>query len=415
MPDPKWYDLIDDAPTPVVSQAQSQDPFATQGSTGQRVFQSIARNVPNPVRVVEGLWNTVRHPINTAGNIIGAQVGQGRKAIENVRQGRYSEAAGHAGAALLPIIGPAAAEAGERIATGDVAGGLTDAALMVAAPGVARVAGAAMRAPLALAKKTARITIPESVQAATSLGMDPGAARTHLADVALRERGLQGLIRTGADRVSDRVNAGFDRVQSRLGSNLTRSKLPPTASGQMPVPAVTSVAAPEMSAAAETLGNRFANQSTLDAGMRTLESVRQNPRFTPGSQTAAQAVDLARGSRDWMLGDRTPGTMVERAAAQRALREVGQAVPAVAQDTSRLRDLIALEEAYTMPSHVTGGTLPTMKLRLAEAAGHRFLAPTAQGLYRVGAPMARLPTTNAMRAAFLMNLLEQQPESAASQ
>jgi DdrB-like nuclease len=57
------------------------------------------------------------------GNAMGAdiaesQVGQGKQAVDLARQGRYTEAAGHGAAALLPVLGPAAAQAGETIGGG---------------------------------------------------------------------------------------------------------------------------------------------------------------------------------------------------------------------------------------------------------------------------------------------------------
>jgi hypothetical protein len=48
-------------------------------------------------------------------NIAAAHVAELQKAHEAYQDGRYSEAAGHAGAALLPILGPAAAQIGEQM------------------------------------------------------------------------------------------------------------------------------------------------------------------------------------------------------------------------------------------------------------------------------------------------------------
>lgn len=87
----------------------------------------------NPVgRFVSGAWqnldprgivNAVTSPMETARNIANSQLRQGQIAIERAKQGRYSEALGHGAAALLPVIGPAAAQAGEAIGSGDIAGG----------------------------------------------------------------------------------------------------------------------------------------------------------------------------------------------------------------------------------------------------------------------------------------------------
>jgi hypothetical protein len=58
-----------------------------------------------------------------ATDLVKAQVDQGSQAVQSVRQGNYSEAAGHGLAAITPIFGPPAARAGEQIASGDWAGG----------------------------------------------------------------------------------------------------------------------------------------------------------------------------------------------------------------------------------------------------------------------------------------------------
>lgn len=63
--------------------------------------------------------------------IIQPQVDEFRKAEQDASLGHYSEMAGHGAAALLPGIGPQAAQAGEAFARGDVGGGLKDSALAV--------------------------------------------------------------------------------------------------------------------------------------------------------------------------------------------------------------------------------------------------------------------------------------------
>ncbi len=97
------------------------------GSAAER-FASGAWKILNPM----GLVNAAMHPIDTAKAMVGAQIEQGQKALELAKEGRYTEAAGHGAAALLPMVGPAAANAGERIASGDVAGGLGEGAALLA-------------------------------------------------------------------------------------------------------------------------------------------------------------------------------------------------------------------------------------------------------------------------------------------
>src|SRR5262245_54768311 len=101
-------------------------PAPLEGSAVGR-FAAGAWQHLNPVTMATGLYEAFKTPEATGQmlrNVVNAQVGEGKKAVDLVRQGRYTEAAGHAGAAALPLLGPAAAAAGERVATGDLAGGI---------------------------------------------------------------------------------------------------------------------------------------------------------------------------------------------------------------------------------------------------------------------------------------------------
>jgi len=113
-------------------------PTAPEGAAAGRFAAGVWENL-NPVSIAKGLWSMapvpealgghgVLAPAYAAGNIALAQYEQARKAADLAAHARgmgdYVAAAGRTGAALLPILGPAAAAAGERIATGDVAGGV---------------------------------------------------------------------------------------------------------------------------------------------------------------------------------------------------------------------------------------------------------------------------------------------------
>lgn len=97
-------------------------PAPVQGSAAGR-FASNAGEMINPIAIAQGIWGAIRHPLDTAANIGSASLDQGKQALDLAKQGRYTEAAGHT-VAMLPVLGPAAAAAGEQIANGDVAGGL---------------------------------------------------------------------------------------------------------------------------------------------------------------------------------------------------------------------------------------------------------------------------------------------------
>jgi len=115
----------------------------------------------NPAAMVSGLAQAALHPLDTAGNILSAQGAQFGKAADDLRQGRYWEAGAHAAAGVLPLVGPAAGAAGERIATGDVAGGVGEGLGVIGtilAPEAAikgaqaaRVAGPALQGPVSTA------------------------------------------------------------------------------------------------------------------------------------------------------------------------------------------------------------------------------------------------------------------------
>lgn len=101
----------------------SAPPAGPQGSAVGR-FASNAWDVLNPVAAVKGMYDAVTSPIETGKAMYGAQMNQLDKAKQAFSEGRYSEMVGHGAAAALPLVGPVAAEAGEQIGAGDIAGGL---------------------------------------------------------------------------------------------------------------------------------------------------------------------------------------------------------------------------------------------------------------------------------------------------
>jgi hypothetical protein len=114
----KLWELKSQETAPVPKEAAQPE-----GSAMGRFMSNLGETI-NPVTIAEGLYNTVRHPIETGKAIIGQQADQFGKAKQAESEGRYSEMVGHSLAAAIPILGPAAAAAGEQIGSGDVAGGL---------------------------------------------------------------------------------------------------------------------------------------------------------------------------------------------------------------------------------------------------------------------------------------------------
>lgn len=107
-----------------------------------RFGTELYRNSPLApiVNTAEGVWNVIQHPIDTygglkplAGTLRDLAMGQWHEATTAAQKARDAaggdtkamfEALGHGAAALLPGIGPAAADAGRKLGEGDVAGGL---------------------------------------------------------------------------------------------------------------------------------------------------------------------------------------------------------------------------------------------------------------------------------------------------
>jgi hypothetical protein len=126
------------APQPA-NPADFTEQTVPEGSAASRLIGGAAKYL-NPVTMAQGLYGAVRHPVDTYGAMVDASAQQFGKASDAAQQGRYIEAAGHVGAGTIPFVGPAAAGAGERIASGDYAGGAGE-AVGILAP--ALVGGAA--------------------------------------------------------------------------------------------------------------------------------------------------------------------------------------------------------------------------------------------------------------------------------
>lgn len=91
---------------------------------GLRRAVTGAAEVLNPLNIIEGTLQMAASPLDTTRQVwsdMGAQAGKAREAFG---EGRYLEAGAHGLASALPMLGPAAADTGEQIAEGDVAGGI---------------------------------------------------------------------------------------------------------------------------------------------------------------------------------------------------------------------------------------------------------------------------------------------------
>jgi hypothetical protein len=168
---------------PAMAQAigEAENSAPTTGAAG-RFGSGLWKNL-NPITALEGLYSAGRHPLDTGKAVLQAQGAELGKAVDNARQGRYFEAAGHGAAGLIPVLGPAAAAAGERIGSGDVAGGVGEATGLLApvlAPAAVKGAGAAVRGSVAAAR-----SIPAGADALDAVAnMADRASTNRIVDVA---------------------------------------------------------------------------------------------------------------------------------------------------------------------------------------------------------------------------------------
>lgn len=154
----------------MAAQAQSKTAAQAPGLDAPSL-ESAGRFLTNAadaaiVQPIKGIASAVAHPIDTVSGIAAASLDQVKQAKNAAAMGRYWEAGGHALGAL-PVIGPAAVQAGEQIASGDIAGGLGRAAGMLAPFGAAEAMRARALNPRAaeIAERTAREQVAGKVLA----------------------------------------------------------------------------------------------------------------------------------------------------------------------------------------------------------------------------------------------------------
>lgn len=146
MPDPQYLSTDPNAgkpAAPAVGGYLSTDPKAGEAvpegeSATSRFVGGVWKNI-NPMGLVEA----VKHPVDTLDAISDAITSNKEKARKAFKEGRYSEALGYAAASALPVVGPAAANAGERIGSGDIAGGIGEGVGLVAPLAHTELSGAA--------------------------------------------------------------------------------------------------------------------------------------------------------------------------------------------------------------------------------------------------------------------------------
>lgn len=172
----------------------------------------------------------------TKGMLVDPALDQFGKAKDAFSQGRYVEAAGHAGAGVLPVLGPAAAQIGEKAGTGDptqIAEATGDLGALALGPKAAQMTGRLMQRVGRATKTGGRSAflraakIPESVSKRTATYRKTGdvaAGEQEIANTVLqRGRGAIGAKNTQALRAemrgaSDRIGEAIDTMPGTVPS-----------------------------------------------------------------------------------------------------------------------------------------------------------------------------------------------------
>jgi len=235
-----------------------------------RRFLSNAGEMLNPVTAVKGLAQAALHPAQTYDALVEASADQFGRAREAFGQGRYSEALGRGMAGIVPALGPAAANVGEQIAEGDIAGGLGAATGLV---GGAAVAGPAARAVGTVARPALQAAGRRVYQSAlkptkaTLNDVRPAAGMT--AQETLLQTGLnEGVPITprGLRKVENLIDSLDGEVQTRI------AKI--QASGEKVDPAL-------VEQAIDDVVRDFTRQVNAQPDLAAIKDVRQNFQRNP--------------------------------------------------------------------------------------------------------------------------------------
>lgn len=209
-----------------------------------------------------------------------------------------------------------------------------------------------------------------------------------VAEAALRNRALPGLIRTGDARAAARIESASEKAADVLAGP----------KGNAPVRM--SVAGKNMGKAFEPMSQR-ADSQYYEQGRQAASRIRAT---TSRPQPAREFFKASEGSRRGVLGKRDPASAVERGASADMRDRVAKAVPDVEPHMRIISDVAPVQEAYQQAPKVAidPSGAPTLRSRLVLGTVNRVLGPTAQGIYNA----SRLGQSDMARLA-LLSMLEQ--------
>jgi hypothetical protein len=388
---------------------EPERPDASMLELGGRAVGGALSTV-NPVNIISGLYNAVRHPIDTGRAVINAQVDQGRQAAELFRRGGVAntvEGIGRSAAAALPLIGPAAAHAGEEIGSGDprrMATGVGEAVGMAAAGPAARAVTTRV-APLMRrgAERMIEATMRpgDDILAMTDLPINNtasrAAARQQLARTALDEGVTPGLISGAHARPRARMAELQTSAQNTLAGPAGDAAVVPQR-----------IIGPSQRGLMDRLQDQVGSGPDVRAAGEVAREATGNVRLT--TPNARNLNRMASGNVDMVRA--RPGARADatRAIGRDARREIARAAPDTADDMGRMSRLEPVAEAYerirTDPIEIPG--LPTIQARILLSGVNRLVGPGARQLDRASR-LSPAQASRLARASVLADLLGQTP------
>ena len=452
------YTMTPEQITAEVAKLTSADQESTAPSSGAvSRFVLNAADVLNPVAMVTGGYQILRHPAKTYEALVDASAGQFTKAGQAFKQGRYSEALGHGAAGLLPGIGPAAAEAGEQIGAGDVAGGLGRGTALVAAPQVAartgrlvaRTGGRLQRGGVSMFNRMLKPN-KGTLEQMPTFGKDLPTRSRNISEALIQDPNAQ-ISTAGANRYDAATRAIQDTVDEIVAAN-------PEARGS------TAHMVRALRGGEGTFRKQWAGGSDVSAYRNVADEALTNPRLlksqrrvvtrpTAASEDLGPLGDVARvevvgktlipriranTARELTqgtyrnLGDKAYGelkgaaTEAHKAAARGGRAILNEALPQVEPLNTQIAKRIDLGQVLDEAVFRSGKNDPIgLGTQMVLSSGHlgwlpaalakwpMFGSPTARGAYRLGGKLAKTrPQTfaTATRAALLARLAGEQPE-----
>lgn len=293
-----------------------------------------------------------------------AHLATAKRAIDEARAGHVSEALGHGAAALLPAIGPATAQAGEDIGSGEPA-------RMERGGGQALVLTGSMIAPAAVGgvarggKAVARNFYLRSLKPTKAVLEDAPAFKTGGGQAGARaemaQTGLENRVPVGGARGVAKIEGLIENVNQKIADRIAQADL----AGRIIDPI-------QVAKRAQDIKARFANQVTPQSDLAAIDQAiadfMAHPSFgTKGgaasllSPTEAQAMKQGtyRTLKSKAYGETgTASTEAQKGLARGLKEEIASEVPEVGPLNRQESQLINLEKALQDRARTAGNADP---------------------------------------------------------